>query len=320
MEQQILLSELATDTQKGLSANPKFLLSKYFYDDAGSRIFQDIMNMPEYYPTDCEYEIFIHQKEEITRAFCDKNIGFNLIELGSGDGLKTKVLLQHLVLKAINFQYTPVDISVKANRELLESLKTEIPGLQVEAKTGDYLRKLKKLNGHPALRKIILFLGSNIGNFSDTEIGLFLNQISEFTNSGDKVLIGFDLKKSPKIIMDAYNDPHGHTRRFNLNHLARLNRELQANFDLDQFEQHTEYNPFTGHVKSFLVSKTEQTLYIEAIKHSFHFKQWEPIFMELSRKFDFETIEKQATQHDFTVLNNFTDSRNFFVDSLWEKK
>ena len=319
MEQQILLSELATDTQKGLSANPKFLLSKYFYDDPGSQIFQDIMNMPEYYPTDCEYEIFTHQKEEITRAFYDKNEGFNLVELGSGDGVKTKVLLQHLVLKAVNFQYMPVDISAKANRELVESLKTEIPGLQVEAKTGDYFIKLKNLNGHSALRKIILFLGSNIGNFSDTEIGSFLNQISEFTDSGDKVLIGFDLKKSPKIIMDAYNDPHGHTRRFNLNHLARLNRELQANFDLDQFEQHTEYNPFTGQVKSFLVSKTEQTVYIKTTEHSFHFKQWEPIFMELSRKFDFETIEKLATQYGFAVLNNFTDSRNFFVDSLWEK-
>jgi len=151
MEQQILLSELATNTQKGLSANPKYLLSKYFYDDEGSRIFQDIMNMPEYYLTDCEHEIFSNQKEEITRAICDDSFGFNLVELGSGDGMKTKILLKYLVEKSIHFQYTPVDISAKANNELVESLKTELPALKVEAKTGDYFRKLKSLNGHASI-------------------------------------------------------------------------------------------------------------------------------------------------------------------------
>jgi len=319
MEQQILLSELATNTQKGLSANPKYLLSKYFYDDEGSRIFQDIMNMPEYYLTDCEHEIFSNQKEEITRAICDDSFGFNLVELGSGDGMKTKILLKYLVEKSIHFQYTPVDISAKANNELVESLKTELPALKVEAKTGDYFRKLKSLNGHASIPKIILFLGSNIGNFSGEETTEFLDQLSVYSNSGDKVLIGFDLKKSPKIIMDAYNDLHGHTRRFNLNHLARLNRELQANFHLDQFEQHTEYNPFSGEVKSFLVSKAEQNVHVGAIGQSFHFKEWETIFMERSRKFDLPTIEKLAEKSGFKVGRNFTDKRNYFVDSLWVK-
>ncbi len=319
MEQQLLLSQLATDTLKGLSSNSKYLLSKYFYDDEGSRIFQDIMNMPEYYLTDCEHEIFASQKEEITQAICPEKKLFNLVELGSGDGLKTKILLKHMVEKGTNFQYTPVDISAKANLELVESLKIELPALKVEAKTGDYFRKLKNLNGHPSIQKIILFLGSNIGNFSDQETAEFLGQLSAYSNVGDKVLIGLDLKKSPRVIMDAYNDPHGHTRRFNLNHLVRLNRELDADFDIQKFDQQTTYNPQSGEVKSFLISNTEQTVQIGALEKSFRFKKWEAIFMERSRKYDFQTIEKLASNHGFKVIRNFTDQRNYFVDSLWEK-
>jgi len=319
MEQQLLLSQLATDTLKGLSSAPKYLLSKYFYDDEGSRIFQDIMNMPEYYLTDCEHEIFSSQKEEITKAICSGNKLFNLVELGSGDGLKTKILLKYLVEKAINFQYTPVDISAQANHELVQSLKNELPALKVEAKTGDYFRKLKNLNGHASIPKIILFLGSNIGNFSDNETNEFLNQLSAYSNLGDKVSIGFDLKKSPRVIMDAYNDPHGHTRRFNLNHLVRINRELDADFDIQKFEQQTTYNPQTGEVKSFLISITEQTVQIGTLEKTFRFTKWEAVFMERSRKYDIQTIEKLALNHGFKVVRNFTDSRNYFVDSLWEK-
>jgi len=319
MEKQVQLTDLARDTLKGLSAKPKYLLSKYLYDDKGSSIFQEIMHMPEYYLTDCEYEIFSEQKEEIINAFIDNDKIFYLVELGSGDGLKTKLLLEYLVEELTNFIYIPVDISSKATQNLVDSLKTELPDLKVKANTGDYFQKLKNLNGHDSLQKIILFLGSNIGNFSDEEITEFLNQLSAYSNSGDKVLIGFDLKKLPKTIMDAYNDPHGFTCRFNLNHLTRINRELDANFDVEQFEQHTEYNPLTGEVKSFLVSKTEQTIYIGALEQSFNFKQWEPVCMELSRKFDLITIRELAESHGFSIIKNFTDSRGFFVDSLWEK-
>lgn len=320
MEQQTLITDIAADTLKGLSANPKFLLSKYFYDDAGSAIFQDIMQMPEYYLTDCEFEIFTTHKKQIAEAFNQDVQAFDLIEFGSGDGLKTKILLQFLVENSVSFHYIPVDISHKANIDLVESLKIELPFLKVNAKTGDYFREVKKLNGHSGLRKVILFLGSNIGNFTNEEINLFFGQLSTLCHKGDKVLIGLDLKKSPELIIKAYSDPHGHTRRFNLNHLIRLNRELNANFNPDQFEQHTEYEPLTGEVKSFLVSKAEQTVYIADLEQGFHFKKWESIFMELSRKFDYETIEKLAKDHGFKVEKQFTDNRNYFVDSLWVKE
>lgn len=320
MEQQTIVSELATDTLKGLSSKPKYLLSKYFYDDEGSRIFQDIMQMPEYYLTNCEHEIFTMQKEQIINAFMKKSSAFEIIELGSGDGLKTKVLLKSMLNQALNFQYIPVDISQNANKQLVESLAKEMPSLIVNAKTGDFFQVMKKLNGYSDHRKVILFLGSNIGNFSDDETKLFLSQLSAFARKGDQVMIGFDLKKSPDIILKAYDDPHGHTGRFNLNHLIRLNRELGADFDINNFQHYTDYDPQTGAVKSFLVSKKDQLVHVESLEKSFHFKQWETIYMELSRKFDLEIIESLAENHGFRVEKHFTDSRNYFVDSLWVKK
>lgn len=320
MEQTTIVSSIATDTLRGLSAHPKYLLSKYFYDDAGSSIFQDIMDMPEYYLTNCEHEIFSLYKHQIIHLFAEDVMAFDLIELGSGDGLKTKILLRALVEQAVCFNYIPVDISHKANIELVESLKREWPFLNVNARTGDYFQEVKKLNSHSGLRKVFLFLGANIGNYNEEETNLFFGQLSQLCHKGDKVLIGFDLKKSPAVIMKAYNDPHGYTKRFNLNHLTRLNRELGASFEISNFEQHTEYNPETGEVKSYLVSQKEQTVYIADLDESFHFSKWEPIFMELSRKFNYQNIESFAENHQFKVEHQFTDHRGYFLDSLWVKE
>lgn len=320
MDKLTLPSELTNDTLRGLTSTPKYLLSKYFYDDIGSTIFQDIMKMPEYYLTDCEYEIFDFQKEQIIDKFIQDGSPFDLIELGSGDGLKTKILLTEMVNKLINFNYLPVDISRKANIDLDESLAKELPTLKVKAQTGDFFKIMEKIDDQSGRRKVILFLGSNIGNFTDEKINSFLGHLSKFTHSGDRVMIGFDLKKSPEIIIQAYNDPHGHTRRFNMNHLTRLNRELGADFNLDNFEQHTEYNPQTGEVKSFLVSKKEQEIHFEAFEEVIHFNEWETIFMELSRKFDFNTIRKLAANHGFSIENHFIGKKKWYTDSLWVKK
>ncbi len=313
------MSEIAFDTLQGLSANPKFLLPKYFYDNTGSSIFQEIMKMPEYYLTNCELEIFASHKKRFADEFMVEAQAFNLVELGPGDGLKTKILLRFLVENGANFKFVPIDISEKANDDLNENLKREIPLLTVEPKTGDYFQVIKTITRDPAVRQVILVLGSNIGNLNDKEITLFLNSLSGFTQTGDQVLIGFDMKKSPEVIMNAYNDPHGLTRKFNLNHLTRINRELHADFDLRTFEHHTEYNPYTGIVKSFLVSVVEQKVFVGALDQSYTFKRWEPIFMELSRKFELKNIETLASSHGFKVDHHFTDHRKYFVDSLWTK-
>ena len=298
---------------------PKYLLPKYFYDEKGSAIFQDIMKMPEYYLTACEMEIFDKQNKQICHSFLQTSSSFDLIELGSGDGLKTRILLNSLVKSDPGIRYIPVDISEDANKGLISKLALEIPGLSVEPLTGDFFRLEKQISETAGKRKVILFLGSNIGNFTDTELKDFLVLLAGTCSSGDRVLTGFDLKKSPQVIMKAYNDPYGHTRRFNLNHLVRLNRELEADFNTVNFEHHTTYNPVSGEVKSYLVSLKEQTVNFGSGGHSFSFGKWEPIFMERSRKFDFETIENLADHHGFKVLNHFTDSKNWFTDSLWEK-
>ncbi|MFW6290260.1 MAG: L-histidine N(alpha)-methyltransferase [Mariniphaga sp.] len=319
MQQHTITSAIASETMNGLSSMPKFLSSKYFYDDAGSAIFQDIMKMPEYYLTRCEEEIFLQHKEAIARGLGNGKKSFSLVELGSGDGQKTKILLRHLAGLNFRFQYIPIDISQKANDDMKAMLNREIPEVKVYPRTGDYFKKLGELNGFAADQKVILFLGSNIGNFSDAETDAFLRQLAGFTRSGDKLMIGFDLKKSPKIIIDAYSDPHGHTRRFNLNLLERLNRELNADFNIGQFEQHTEYNPETGEVKSFLMSTDDQHVHVGALEKTFHFKKWETVFVERSRKYDIELIARLAEDNGFRVKQNFTDSRNYFVDSLWER-
>lgn len=313
------IQSLEVDTLKGLSSTPKYLLSKYFYDDAGSAIFQEITKMPEYYLTRSEQEIFENQKEQITDAIINDSSGFDLLELGSGDGSKTKILLKLLLKKRPDFKYIPVDISSKANSDLVLQLKKEIPSLNISPLTGDFFGLTNAGDIKSDKGKVILFLGSNIGNFTEPGIDIFLTQLSDLCRKGDKVLIGFDLKKSPEIIMKAYDDPYGQTKKFNLNHLARLNRDLDADFNLSMFEHHTTYNPVSGYLKSYLISKEQQTVEIKSLGQRFVFNRWEPVFMELSRKFDFATIERIAFRHGFSIINHFTDQKNWFTDSLWVK-
>jgi dimethylhistidine N-methyltransferase len=320
MEQITKLTTFAQDTLRGLSANPKFLLPKYFYDDKGSKIFQDIMQMPEYYLTDCEFEIFTQHKSEMKDLFVYGNAPFELVELGSGDGLKTKILLKHFVKHQVDFKYVAVDISRQANENLCKKLKTELPELKTKFKTGDYFKMMNELNHDSNRNKVFLFLGSNIGNFMEDERQQFLSQLSDLIQQNDKLLIGFDLKKSKDIILNAYDDPHGFTRDFNLNHLARINNALDADFDIDSFRHVAQYDEQTGETKSFLISTRKQSVYVAALEKNFHFNKNEAIYMELSQKFDLETIHSLAQKYGFKVEKNFTDNRNYFVDSLWVKE
>ena len=319
MEQLTKLSTFAQDTFKGLTANEKYLLPKYFYDDKGSRIFQDIMQMPEYYLTDCEFEIFTRHQSEMKDLFGNGNAYFELVELGSGDGLKTRILLNHFIEHQVDFKYVAVDISRQANENLNKKLKAELPALNTEFKTGDYFQMMNELNQDSDNNKVFLFLGSNIGNFLEDERHRFLSQLSDLIQPNDKLLVGFDLKKPKDIILKAYDDPHGYTRDFNLNHLVRINRELDANFNIESFRHFAHYNEDSGETKSFLISTKEQSVYIGALEKKIHFLKDESIYMELSQKFDLEGIHHLARSYGFAIEKNFTDRRNYFVDSLWVK-
>ncbi len=310
------LTEFASDVIEGLSSHPKHLSSKYFYDHRGSMIFNDIMQMPEYYLTDCEFEIFNNHKAEIaSKIYPDKSY-FELIELGAGDGYKTIVLLNYLVQQNVKFQYMPIDISAKAIENLQLNLTKSLPNLNVKYKTGDYSKWTAGLNG--VAPKLVLFLGSNIGNLTENESLSFLRQLRNVLNIGDKLLIGFDLKKDPEIILKAYNDPHGHTAAFNLNLLHRINTELDANFNTDNFYHEETYDPQTGTATSFLISKKEQTVRINRTNSMFHFTTNEKISMEISQKYDEVMINYFAENSGFEVEHNFSDSRSWFIDSLWK--
>lgn len=313
-------TEIAIDTLTGFSASPKFHFSKYFYDNRGSKIFQDIMNMPEYYLTNCEEEIFRDQKQDIFQSFNPGDERFDIIELGAGDGKKTKILLEYFESKHTDFTFIPIDISEKAINILVSDLKEKFPQINVDAKVGDYFQMMEEMNQYDTAPKIILFLGSNIGNYNQSETITFFSHLCEVMNHGDKLFIGFDLKKDPRVILNAYNDPHGHTAAFNLNLLQRLNDELGANFNLDNFKHHEVYDPQSGTAKSYLVSLKSQSVFIERLSRSFKFEQWETIYTEMSQKYDLNMIFSFAKQCGFEVVRNFTDSRQYFMNSLWKLK
>jgi dimethylhistidine N-methyltransferase len=308
----------AEDVRKGLSSEPKFLSSKYFYDDEGSRLFQRIMELPEYYLTRTELEIFQTRKNDIYETFAEQNTSFDLIELGAGDGTKTAVLIDCFLRRKADFTYSPIDISREAVDFLTEKFAAEFPDLRISAKTGDYFRILETLKSESTNRKVILFLGSNVGNFSREQALNFFKRLRQVMNENDLLFIGFDLQKDPRVILQAYDDARGVTAAFNLNLLKRINRELGANFDTEKFSHYATYRPIECSARSFLISRETQTVYIESLNQSFEFKQWEPLFMEISQKYNLEMIDDLAASSGFLVECNFYDNNHYFVDSLWK--
>jgi L-histidine N-alpha-methyltransferase len=315
---QTQISIFAEDVRQGLSASPKFLSSKYFYDDEGSRLFQEIMKLPEYYLTRAEFEIFSTRTREIFEAFTAKNSSFDLIELGAGDGTKTAVLVDYFLRRSADFTYSPIDISQEALDLLSAKFKAEFPLLSMNAKNGDYFSILETLKPLSARPKIILFLGSNIGNFSKTEAKDFFCRLRAVMNENDLLFIGFDLQKDPRVILRAYDDAQGVTAEFNLNLLRRINRELGANFDLEKFSHYALYRPNECAARSFLISRADQSVRVETLNQTFDFKAWEPIFMEISQKYSLEMIEDLARSCGFEVAQYFFDEQKYFTDAIWK--
>ena len=290
MQKTVELTTEALEMFEGLKSPKKKIFSKFFYDSEGSRIFQQIMQMPEYYLTGCEVEIFETHKRNIGTLFCGNCCSVDLVELGAGDGLKTRILIEDMLSEDINFRYIPVDISEEAVAQLVNTLQGQFPGLTVETRIGDYFHMLEDLSRDYPNRKVVMFLGSNLGNSNYKQSILFLDQLNRSMGEDDLLFIGLDLKKDPEVIRKAYNDPHGHTRDFNLNLLRRMNRELGANFEPDYFTHESIYDPGTGAAKSYLVSDRDQEVYFSATDESICFRKGENIYTEMSQKYDLEMI------------------------------
>lgn len=312
-----IISDFNIEIDKGLSADLKYISSKFLYDDAGSLLFQKIIQMPEYYPTACEFEILSFQSEAIIESL-EFDEPFNIVEFGAGDGIKTKQLLKKLLEQGREITYIPVDISEKAIRILEESLKKSLPDLDIQPFIGDYFTIYNQLiiNSKPNL---FLFLGSNLGNYKSSEANLLLQHFGSLMNSDDKLLIGLDLMKDPKVIRNAYDDPYGITKDFNINLLRRINRECGANFQLNQFDFYCHYDPISGAVKSYITSLNDQKVVFKTTGKTYHFSRNEVIFTELSQKYNLLDISEMATSNGFSPIRNFLDCKHYFVDSLWKK-
>ena len=308
----------AEDVSEGFSADPKFISSKYFYDDEGSRLFQEIMKLPEYYLTRSEFEILSTQTEQIFKAFEAGETEFDLIELGAGDGLKTSVLVEYFLAQNVGFRFIPIDISSEALSILTDKFSEKFPGLDIKPEQGDYFKTLKTFSEKSDKKKIILFLGSNVGNFSEAQALEFFTDLRRVMNERDLLFIGFDLHKNPKTILNAYDDSQGVTAKFNLNLLKRINRELGANFDIEEFSHYASYHPLERAARSFLISRKDQSVTIGALGKTFDFKKWEPIYMEVSQKYGVKMIENLAGESGFEVAENFFDENKFYLDSLWK--
>jgi len=308
--------QFLNDVIIGLSAKTKKLDSKYFYDDEGDRLFQKIMHSEEYYLTDCEHEIFQEKSAALSDLFMEQLQAFELLELGAGDASKTSSLLKVLVEKQANFTYMPIDISGSMISYLEENLPTKMPGLQVSGLNGEYFPMLEKANTISERKKAVLFLGGNIGNMDPDDALAFCKQLHASLNTGDYLLMGFDLRKNPHAIFNAYNDKAGYTKAFNINLLRRMNTELGADFDLLQFEHYNSYDPVSGACRSFLISLVHQEVKIAG--QIFSFEANEVVDMEISQKYSLEEIYDIGNQTNFEVVETFFDSKKWFLDILWK--
>lgn len=314
-DSQTVAAAFAQDVREGLSSNPKFLYSRDIYDDEGSRLFEEIMKLEEYYLTGAEKEVLEQFKSEY--AYLLGDLPVNLVELGAGNGEKTGILLEYLLSRKLPITYRPLDISSWAIDRLEEILESRFPELEMEGMVGDYFEGLEWLKANSNQKNLVLFLGSNIGNFTPKERSKFLSKLHQSLNPGDLVAIGFDLKKEIEIMNKAYNDAQGVTEAFNMNLLHRINKELDGHFDPECFRFYAGYNPKSGAVESFLLSTREQVVPIDALDMKVSFDEWEPIHTESSYKFTLNEIHQMAEENGFTSVTVFPDSRHYYINAIW---
>jgi L-histidine N-alpha-methyltransferase len=304
---------LAEDVRRGLSTQPKRFLPKYFYDELGSQLFEAICLVPEYYLTRAENEILQGYADEIV-SNVDGNI--TLIEMGSGSASKTRLIIEALLRKQPDLLFMPVDISATALESSSRILLQSYSQLRIEAYAADYFAALAEVSKHQRERTLALFLGSNISNFDPSEALKFLRALRTVLSAGDAHLLGADLKKDKETLEVAYNDALGVTAAFNLNVLARINRELGGEFDLKNFRHLAFYNEEAGRIEIYIQSCCEQTVAIKQLEMQVRFAEGEQIHTENSYKYALSDIGQLAAQTGFTLKRTWLDSQKRFSSNL----
>jgi dimethylhistidine N-methyltransferase len=307
---------LADDVRAGLTAKNKSLPPKYFYDDLGSQLFVAICRTPEYYLTRAESEILHLYADEIAASVEGP---VRLIEPGSGSAEKTRLLIEALIARQGGLLYQPIDISPVSIEESSRELLRLYPSLHIIAYAADYFTALRAMADAPPARERTLgvFLGSNIGNFDRKEAIAFLSSVRRVLRPGDGLLVGADLKKSADVLVPAYDDPLGVTAAFNLNLLARINRELGGEFDVKKFQHRAIYNEAEGRMEIYIVSRVKQKVRIRSLDLEIDFQEGETIHTENSYKYDLKQLASLAGESGFTLTRSWFDRERRFSFNLF---
>jgi L-histidine N-alpha-methyltransferase len=308
----------AEDVRRGLASEPKTLPPIYFYDALGSRLFEAICLLPEYYLTRAEGEILRDYADQIVATVEGPA---RLIELGSGSADKTRYLIEALLRRQGELHYIPVDISDVSLERSSAVLLHSYPRLRITAYAADYFTALRALAAAGVTerrdrRTIALFLGSNLGNFKPDEAVAFLSEARKMLDADDGLLMGVDLKKSPDLLLPAYDDALGLTAAFNRNLLLRINRELGGDFDIGKFDHRAVYNESLGRLESYLVSREPQTVRIEAIDMEVRFDEGDSIHTENSYKFTLDELSELARKSGFSLDRTWMDGGRRFSFNL----
>jgi len=308
----VFVSPIAEEVLAGLSAQPRRLPPKLFYDAEGSRLFDQITETPEYYPTRTERAIL---KEYAGAMVEQAGSNLTLVELGAGSASKTQVLIEALLRRQLRAEFYPVDVSSSALQGALTTLNGHFPRLRVSPIVADYTHRLPDLKEFSG-RKLVLFIGSTIGNFEPEEAEQFLKRVRRSLNAGDALLIGFDLIKDAEVLHAAYNDAQGITAAFNKNVLVRINRELNGSFDVDAFAHIAFWNARKSRIEMHLESLHEQTVWVQDLGRGFHFAKGERIHTENSYKFNLRSMKQLLRSSGFTLETNWTDPQGWFGEAL----
>ncbi len=297
-----------SDVVKGLTQTPKSLPARFFYDDLGSELFEQICELPEYYLTRTETAILQKFALEIAQmtGSCE------LVELGSGSSTKTRILLDAYNQLGYPLHYLPIDVSAGILESSAKQLMADYPSLQVHALVSTYELALEQLIPTQLPSRMICFIGSTLGNLMPQECEIFFSQIKDALHLGEYFLLGVDLQKAKHLLEAAYNDRQGVTAAFNLNVLEHLNWRFEGNLDTQMFEHWAFYNETQHQIEMHLRSLRSQTLQLRALDLTVEFEAGETILTEISRKFNLKTLQQELSRHSLVPLKTWTDPQQWF--------
>jgi L-histidine Nalpha-methyltransferase len=304
----VVSASAGSDVVKGLTQISKTLPPRYFYDDRGSELFEQICELPEYYVTRTETAILQQCAGEIAKitGHCE------LVELGSGSSTKTRILLDAYHNLGYPLHYLPIDVSAGMLEGSARKLLTDYPSLEVHALAGTYEQALQQLIPSKLPNRMICFIGSTLGNLSPQECDVFFSHITDALRVGEYFLLGVDLQKPKDILEAAYSDSQGVTAAFNLNMLDHLNRRYEGNFDTALFEHWAFYNDKENQIEMHLKSTRSHSVDLHALNLKVDFAQGETIRTEISRKFDLKIIEQQLAERGLIAQKTWTDANCWF--------